>query len=44
MFRISQMYLVDAEAQYRLDPAKGLDPLNQLRTDACISPETEDKR
>ena len=26
------MYLVDAEAQYRLDPAKGLDPLNQLRT------------
>lgn len=32
MFRISQMYLVDAEAQYRLDPAKGLDPLNQLRT------------
>ena len=32
MFRISQMYLVDAEAQYRLDPSKGLDPLNQLRT------------
>lgn len=31
MFRIAQMYLIDAEAQYRLNGG-GLDPLNQLRT------------
>lgn len=42
MFRISQMYLVDAEAQYRLDPAKGLDPLNQLRTARGLTALTAD--
>ena len=31
MFRVAQMYLIDAEAQYRLNGG-GLDPLNQLRT------------
>lgn len=31
IFRVSKMYLVDAEAQYRLNGG-GLDPLNDLRT------------
>lgn len=31
MFRIADMYLIDAEAQYRLNPSNGLAPLNELR-------------
>lgn len=41
MFRISQMYLVDAEAQYRLNGG-GLDPLNQLRTARGLTALTAD--
>lgn len=41
MFRVAQMYLIDAEAQYRLNGG-GLDPLNQLRTARGLTALTAD--